>query len=67
MNDIIERIKRETGVPDIAQILFEKVEHSDLQSLLLEVYRRKAKTRSPCDRLLSGSPHQKDLSAFQFQ
>ena len=38
----IERIQREAGVPDLVEILSERIGPTDLQSLLLEVYRRRA-------------------------
>jgi hypothetical protein len=39
MNRIIERIERKTGVPDLLSILANQLSPTDLQSLLLEVYR----------------------------
>src|SRR6267143_1864448 len=42
---IIERIEREAGVPDLANILTNRLVPTDLQSLLLEVYGRRAKKR----------------------
>src|SRR5712692_8182058 len=44
---IIERIEREAGVPDLAKILTNRLAPTDLQSLLLEVYNRRAKKREP--------------------
>src|SRR5712664_2555380 len=44
---IIERIEREAGVPDLANILTNRLSPTDLQSLLLEVYGRRAKKREP--------------------
>ncbi len=44
---IINRIERNTGVPHIANILSDRVAPTDLQSLLLEVYARRAKRRDP--------------------
>jgi hypothetical protein len=44
---IIERIEREAGVPDLANILANRLAPTDLQSLLLEVYGRRAKKREP--------------------
>jgi hypothetical protein len=38
----IARIQREAGVADLLEILSERIELTDLQSLLLEVYRRRA-------------------------
>ena len=46
MNRIIERIEQEAGIPGLASILAEKLSPTDLQSLLLEVYRiRSARIR----------------------
>ena len=45
MTSITDRVERELGVPGIASLLAERVEPSDLQSLLLDVYRRLAKRR----------------------
>lgn len=39
MNKIVERIEREAGVRGLTSILAEKLSPTDLQSLLLEVYR----------------------------
>ena len=39
MDKITERILRETGVPNLVSILAEQLSPTDLQSLLLEVYR----------------------------
>src|SRR5438445_5008922 len=44
---IIERIEREARVPDLADILTNRLAPTDLQSLLLEVYGRRAKKREP--------------------
>ena len=44
---IINRIERDTGVPDLADILSHRLAPTDLQSLLLEVYARRAKKRDP--------------------
>jgi hypothetical protein len=41
-NPILERIQREAGVPDLIDVLVERLNPTDLQSLLLEVYRRRA-------------------------
>ena len=41
-NPIIERIQREAGVPELIDVLAERLNPTDLQSLLLEVYRRRA-------------------------
>jgi hypothetical protein len=46
-NPIIERIEREAGVPDLANILTHRLAPTDLQSLLLEIYARRAKKRKP--------------------
>ncbi|HEV2120948.1 MAG TPA: hypothetical protein VGS11_12700 [Candidatus Bathyarchaeia archaeon] len=42
---IIERIEREAGVPNLANILANRIAPTDLQSLLLEVHGRRAKKR----------------------
>jgi hypothetical protein len=39
MNRIVERIERESGVPGLASILAARLTPTDLQSILLEVYR----------------------------
>src|SRR5713226_9516250 len=44
---IIERIEREAGVPDLANILTNRLAPTDLQSLLLEVYSGRATRREP--------------------
>lgn len=44
---IIERIERETGIPNLLSLLAEKISPTDLQSLLLEVYRQRAQRQSP--------------------
>src|SRR5712664_507369 len=46
---IVERIEREAGVPDLANTLTNRLPPTDLQSLLLEVYGRRAKKRDPKD------------------
>ncbi len=46
---IVERIVRESGVPDLVEVLSERVAPTDLQSLLLEVYRRRAARLGPPD------------------
>jgi hypothetical protein len=51
MSGIIERIERESGVAGLAEILAERLNPSDLQSLLLEVTRRRAQKRQPAELL----------------
>jgi hypothetical protein len=46
MGNIIRRIEREAGVPNLSEILAERIKPTDLQSLLLEVYRERAKSRN---------------------
>ncbi len=46
MRDITRRIEREAGVPNLSEILAERIKPTDLQSLLLEVYRKRAKHRN---------------------
>ena len=45
MTSITDRVERELGVPGIASLLAERLEPTDLQSLMLDVYRRLAKRR----------------------
>jgi hypothetical protein len=52
MSKIVERIEREAGVPGLVSILTERLAPTDLQSLLLEVYRIRAEKRSPAEVLL---------------
>jgi hypothetical protein len=40
-DSILERIQREAGVPELIDVLVERLNPTDLQSLLLEVYRRR--------------------------
>ena len=47
MNKITERIARAVGVPDLGEILAERIKSTDLQSLLLEVFRERVKRRNP--------------------
>lgn len=47
MSRIIERIERESRMPELSSLLAERLEPTDLQSLLLEVYRLRAGQRSP--------------------
>lgn len=44
---LIARIEREAGVPNLLEVLTERLEPTDLQSLLLEVYSNLARTTSP--------------------
>jgi hypothetical protein len=45
MKAITDRIEGELGIPGLAELLAERLEPSDLQSLLLDVYRRLGKRR----------------------
>lgn len=48
MNDLfLQRLCRETGVPDLPDLLCERLSPSDLSALLLEVYRRQAGGLTP--------------------
>lgn len=49
MSKIVERIEREAGVPDLVDILAERIAPTDLLSLLLEVFRRRAACKTPSD------------------
>jgi len=53
MNKIVEWIERESGVPGLVSILAERLTPTDLQSLLLEVYRLRSSRRRPSDLLSS--------------
>jgi hypothetical protein len=46
-NGLIERIVRAAGVPDLVQVLAERLRPTELQSLLLDVYRRAARKTTP--------------------
>jgi hypothetical protein len=46
-NKIIERIERESGIPGLAYILAERLSPTDLQSLLMEVYRQRVERLQP--------------------
>jgi len=46
---IAERIVRESGIPNLIEVLSERLSMTDLQSLLLEVYARRASRLSPVD------------------
>jgi hypothetical protein len=48
---IIERISRETGVDGLVEVLSTQLSPTDLQSLLIEVYRRRAEALAPRDLL----------------
>ncbi len=52
MGSMIERIEREAGVDGLVSILANDLAPTDLQSLLLEVYRIRADRRTPSDVLL---------------
>jgi hypothetical protein len=49
MNKIVERIERQAGTPGLASILAGRLSPTDLQSLLLEVYRMRAAGLQPSD------------------
>lgn len=49
MHAIRERIEQKVGVPNIANLLAQSLSATDLQSLLLEVYRQRAKDKTPAD------------------
>ena len=51
MNDLLERILRQVNSPELLEILAESLNPTDLQSLLLEVYRRRAAHLTPADLL----------------
>jgi len=47
MSDIIDRIERDVGIPGLVSTLAERLPPTDLQSILLEVFRRRASQRKP--------------------
>jgi hypothetical protein len=47
MNKIVQRIERQAGIEGLASILAEKLSPTDLQSLLLEVYRLRSARLQP--------------------
>ena len=47
MDKIIERIERKAGIPNLVSILAEQLSPTDLQSLLLEVYRLRSSRLQP--------------------
>jgi hypothetical protein len=52
LGDILRRIEREANVPGLVAVLAERLSPTDLTSLLLEVYRRRAAARAPRDLLV---------------
>ena len=54
MTTITDRIERELGLPGLAALLAERLEPTDMQSLLLDVYRRLVRRR-PTATLLADS------------
>ena len=48
-DEILRRIERELGVPDLAERLGTRIQQADLHSLLLEVFRRRASERTPAE------------------
>ncbi len=51
MNKIVQRIENETGISGLVALLAERLAPTDLQSLLLEVYRLRSSQRQPADLL----------------
>ena len=49
MAAIVERIEKDAGVPGLVAILSERLAPTDLQSLLLAVYRQRSSRRRPAD------------------
>lgn len=47
MSKMIERIEREAGIPGLLDVLAQRLQPTDLQSLLIEVARRRAQQRTP--------------------
>jgi hypothetical protein len=48
---LMERVLRAAGIPDLVQALADRLSPTDLQSLLLEVYRRLAQKTTPAQLL----------------
>lgn len=46
-NKIIQRILEQVEIPQLLEVLSKRLNPSDLQSLLLEVYQQRAKKISP--------------------
>ncbi len=55
-NKLLDRILRESGVPHLLEVLGDRLAPTDLQSLLLEVYARRAARQTPA-RLLEVYEH----------
>ncbi len=53
MSDIIERIEGDARVPGLVSVLADRLSATDLQSLLLEVHRRRSARRRPAEVLVS--------------
>ena len=49
MQPLLERIERELGLPGLVDRLSQDLTPTDLQSLLLETYRRRASRRRPAE------------------
>lgn len=49
MSKVVERIERQLGVEGLVSLLSEKLSPTDLQSLMLEVYKRRSKNKNPVD------------------
>src|SRR5215207_195436 len=47
MDKIVERIERDVGIPGLVAMLAEQLSPTDLQSLLLEVYRIRSRRLRP--------------------
>ena len=52
---IIERIEKQVGIPNLTKVLSEEIKPTDLQSLLLDVFKNKARQRKPRDILTDHS------------
>jgi hypothetical protein len=49
VDDLLRRIERELGIPDVAERLATRIQQADLHSLLLQVFERRAGQRTPAD------------------
>ena len=53
--EILERIERELELPGLVDRLAQRIQQADLHSLLLELFRRRAESRTPADLLADWS------------
>jgi hypothetical protein len=66
VSPIINRIESSLGMPGLASALASRLEPSDLQSLLLEVYRIRAQKKLPAQVLTDALPSNGGRSSIIF-